>query len=250
MDKTDTQRSAELEVTAERVARIREAFVAAWKAGFRPRIEDYLSLEESLGPKLLPDLLRLEVEHRRQCGESPLLREYCDRFPGALGDVEQMLDTSYPAHAATRSRGSDLSAEAAAALVERHLGARFQILHLAGEGAMGWVFRAVHRRLEMPVAIKIIRPDCSTERFRREAHLLARLQSPYIVRVHDFEHLAEDLSVLIMEWIDGRNLERVRLDHGGRIPEEQTLRYMRNVCEGMLAAEAHGIVHRDLKPEN
>jgi O-acetyl-ADP-ribose deacetylase (regulator of RNase III) len=56
--------------------------------------------------------------------------------------------------------------------------------------------------------------------------------------------------MLVMEWVDGSDLHRTMLARGGRIPELQALSWMKQVCEGMIAAAAEGIVHRDLKPSN
>ncbi len=122
---------------------------------------------------------------------------------------------------------------------------RYEILQEAGRGGMGVVYRARHKS-----AIKLLQVGCRSDRFVREAKLLAKLQCPYVVRVHDFDTLPDGTPMLVMEWIDGQDLRRTIEAHGGRIPEPQAMVWMRQVCEGMLAAENEGIVHRDLKPSN
>lgn len=126
---------------------------------------------------------------------------------------------------------------------------RYEVMELVGEGGMGLVYRGRHRKLDMDVAIKVLRPGGSADRFLREARVLAQIKSPHVVRIHDFD-VADDVPVLVMEWVEGRDLLQVMLDVGGPVPEEPALRWMKDVCNGMLAAEAEGIIHRDLKPSN
>jgi O-acetyl-ADP-ribose deacetylase (regulator of RNase III) len=102
----------------------------------------------------------------------------------------------------------------------------------------------------MDVAIKILKPGTSPHRFLREARILAQLKSPYIVRVHDFEILDDDVPMLVMEWVEGNDLHQMMEDFGGRVSEQYVLPWMRDVCEGMKVAAGEGIIHRDLKPSN
>src|SRR5262245_48396198 len=89
--------------------------------------------------------------------------------------------------------------------------ARYELLGEVGRGGMGIVYRARHKGLDMPVAIKITLPDSPAERFLREARLLAKVKSPYVVAVHDFDVLPNGCQVLVMEWVEGANLhQRIR----------------------------------------
>src|SRR5689334_3778688 len=81
--------------------------------------------------------------------------------------------------------------------------ARYDLLGRAGRGGMGVVYRGRHRRLDMPVAVKVMLPHAATDRFLREAQCLARVRSPYVVAVHDFDVLADGRPVLVMEWVEG-----------------------------------------------
>src|SRR5262245_57749265 len=130
------------------------------------------------------------------------------------------------------------------------LNSRYEILKEIGRGAMGLVYRGRHRKLGMDVAVKVLKPGASADRFLREARILAQLKSPHVVRVHDFEVLDEDVQMLVMEWVEGNNLHQTARDFGGRVSEEYVLPWMRHVCEGMKVAAAEGIIHRDLKPSN
>ena len=122
---------------------------------------------------------------------------------------------------------------------------------LLGEGGMGIVFRAHHRRLDRPVAIKMIRPELAedpsfAERFAREARALARLQHPSIVGIHEVGEVL-GTHYLVMEYVDGTDL-RSRLQAGLGPAESLTL--IAQICEALAYAHAQGVVHRDIKPEN
>jgi serine/threonine protein kinase len=127
---------------------------------------------------------------------------------------------------------------------------RYDVLEEVGRGGMGIVYRAHHKTLDREVAIKITLPKASTARFLREARLLAKIRSPYVVAVHDFEILPNGSPLLVMEWVKGTNLRQVMQAEGRPLSEDKVLTWMRHVCEGMLAATEHGIIHRDLKPSN
>lgn len=138
------------------------------------------------------------------------------------------------------------------------------IIELLGQGGMGAVYKAQQIKLGRHVALKILKPDsCSdpafAERFHREARLLAKLNHPNIVAVHDFgqvttERLPTDASLpptlyyIVMEHVDGTNLR-----DGIRTPEESAetaLQIIPQVCQALQYAHDEGVVHRDIKPEN
>jgi serine/threonine protein kinase len=115
---------------------------------------------------------------------------------------------------------------------------------------MGVVYKARHRQLEKDVALKVTLPGAPVDRFLREAKLLAKINSPFVVSVHDFDVLADGCPMLVMEWVEGTDLAKTLQTHVGPLPEAQVLHWMQQVGEGMLAAADQGIIHRDLKPSN
>jgi predicted Ser/Thr protein kinase len=134
-------------------------------------------------------------------------------------------------------------------------GAIFRALEvedLLGRGGMSFVYRARHRGLDRPVALKILAPELAgrpgfAERFEREAQTMAALDHPRIVRITDFGR-ARGLFFIVMEYVAGMTL-RQRLA-AGRLPLDEALAIARDVCQALNAAHTRGVIHRDIKPEN
>ncbi|MEM7383837.1 MAG: serine/threonine-protein kinase, partial [Verrucomicrobiota bacterium] len=129
---------------------------------------------------------------------------------------------------------------------------QFEIIELIGRGGMGVVYKARQTHLDRLVALKILpagnQADTAfAERFTREAKVLARLNHPNIVTLHDFGQ-TDDFFYLVMEYIDGVNL-RQAMRAGGFSPE-QALGVVPRICEALQFAHGEGILHRDIKPDN
>ncbi len=127
-----------------------------------------------------------------------------------------------------------------------------EILELIGAGGMGAVYKARQPKLDRLVALKILSHDLAadpafTERFNREARVLARLNHQNIVTVFDFGTQGP-FCFLLMEFMDGVNL-RQAMRTGGFSPTE-TLVLVQDVCAALKFAHEKGILHRDIKPEN
>lgn len=130
----------------------------------------------------------------------------------------------------------------------------YEIERRLGQGGMGEVWLAKHRRLAgKQVAIKVLHvdrqlPQEAVARFRREAEIAARLEHPNIVQVLDFNTLPTGQPYLVMEYLKGQSLGARA--HGKALPFEQVAGIMRQVGAALQAAHRAGVVHRDLKPEN
>lgn len=127
---------------------------------------------------------------------------------------------------------------------------RYESLEAVGHGGMGIVFRGRDKTLGRDVALKICRPDSNIERLRREAIALAHIRSPNVVTVHDFETISDDRGMLVMDWIEGRDLASMISDSSFNLDQESMLQWMCDVCQGMITAGLNRIIHRDLKPSN
>ena len=129
---------------------------------------------------------------------------------------------------------------------------RYEIGEELGRGAWGVVLGARHRNLDRPVAIKQLpqafgADETVRERFRSEARLLASLNHPHIVQIHDFvEH--DDLCLLVMEWLDGGTVwDRFT---GDGLTMEQSCSVAIATADALQRAHALGVLHRDVKPDN
>jgi serine/threonine protein kinase len=127
-----------------------------------------------------------------------------------------------------------------------------EILELIGHGGMGFVFKARQIKLDRLIALKILPQSLAAdpafaERFTREGRVLARLNHPNIVTIHDFGQ-ANGFFYLLMEFVDGVSL-RQAMRAGGFTPA-QALAVVPKICEALQFAHNEGILHRDIKPEN
>lgn len=130
---------------------------------------------------------------------------------------------------------------------------RYRIEHVIGEGGMGVVVRALDLRLDRTVAIKLLHSEYADqedvlERFAREATVIAKLRSRYVVSVLDVSTDREK-PYLVLEYLEGESLED-RIFRDGPLPIGEAVRYARQVAEALEEAHGAGILHRDIKPAN
>jgi serine/threonine protein kinase len=121
-------------------------------------------------------------------------------------------------------------------------GTRYELLRELGRGAMGIVYDVRDRDLARSVAMKVV-----DEEWRDEARLIAALEHPGIVPVHDAGELPDGRFYYTMKLVRGARLDTwLREGH----PLTERLRLFVRICEPLAFAHANGVVHRDLKPEN
>ena len=136
----------------------------------------------------------------------------------------------------------------------------YQLGELLGRGGMGEVYKATHRMLARPAAIKLIRPEviaggnsASAElavlRFRREAEAAANLRSPHTVELYDFGVTDDQTLYFVMELLEGMDLESLVQRHGP-LPASRVIHILRQTCASLEEAHVRGLVHRDIKPAN
>ncbi len=214
-------------------------------------METYLDRRADLrdDTETILNLVYHEVLLRRRlgCGE-PTLEEYVARFPhlaNALA-VQFELDRALPFDQAdtegptTRSRPGLRSSPG------------YDVLEVLGRGGMGVVYRARQKALNRTVALKMILDGVhagsrQVNRFRSEAEVIARLQHPNIVQIHEIgEH--DGRPYLALEYVAGGTLERGLA--GTPLPVDRAVRLVETLARAVQHAHERGVVHRDLKPSN
>jgi serine/threonine-protein kinase len=124
---------------------------------------------------------------------------------------------------------------------------------------MGEVWRADHRMLARPAAIKLIRPEhlgiddlrqsVTIRRFRREAQATALLRSPHTVEVFDFGVTDDGMFYYVMELLSGHDVETLVREFGP-LPAARVKHLLLQICDSLAEAHEQGLIHRDIKPAN
>jgi len=227
-------------VTAERWERVKQIFERA--RGVAP---------EKRGP-ILDDA----------CGSDAELRGEVESLLGSLAKAGRFLEDSAaatpgsanPDWSAVDSEETELLPPPTAAFGPGAiLAGRYEIQQLLGRGGMGAVYKARDRELDREVALKVIRPELAHDeqvlhRFKRELILARQVTHRNVIRIYDLGS-AEGFKFISMEYLEGRSLSSL-LKERVKLPAEDAVTIIKQVCEGLAAAHAQGVVHRDLKPQN
>jgi tRNA A-37 threonylcarbamoyl transferase component Bud32 len=136
----------------------------------------------------------------------------------------------------------------------------YHLADLLGRGGMGEVWKAEHRMLARPAAIKLVRPEMlgvsdetaritALKRFEREAQTTALLRSPHTIELYDFGVTADNTFYYVMELLDGYNLETL-IKQFGPVPAERAIYLLQQMCHSLAEAHESDLIHRDIKPAN
>jgi serine/threonine protein kinase/formylglycine-generating enzyme required for sulfatase activity len=227
-----------------------DRFEAAWKAGERPRIEDWLAqVPTEHHPRVFRELLAVELWYRRRAGDTVYAEGLYARFPAfrdavakALADAEsiEMVDTGPPVPVAAPQE------------LPQQLG-RYRILGKLGAGAFGIVYRGRDDQLHRDVAIKVPHRDRFTseadaELYLAEAQNLAGLDHPGIVPVYDLGRTDDGRVFVVSKFIAGNDLAHQLRQ--GRLPIAEAVEIIARAAEALHHAHRRGLVHRDVKPAN
>ena len=214
---------------ARRIDALCDRYEEAWLAGQAPRIEDYLGdLPDPQRSALRAELLLLEQVYRQpNVGDTAVTRT-----------ASQNLSTATPPR--LRGKPADLPA---------FIG-KYRVVQRLGAGGQGEVYRAVHPTLGQDVVIKWVRQDLSADAHRRlidEGRVLARLDDPGVVRIHDVD-VHEGRPFAVFAYVAGQSL-------GEHLRQRQFSFRAAAALTADLAAilervHRQGILHRDLKPAN
>lgn len=129
----------------------------------------------------------------------------------------------------------------------------YTILDKIGSGGMGQVYKAVHRRMDRTVAIKVLpaammKDPAIVARFEREVRAAAKLNHTNIVTAYDADQ-ANGVHFLVMEYVAGRDLAAM-VDQQGPLPADKAVEYIVQAARGLDFAHKKGVIHRDIKPAN
>lgn len=234
-DENWTQSQSRYLSGATEVDALCDAFEAAWRDGAEPRVEQFLKTpEERANPRLVRELLHVEVARRAARGDSVTREELLDRFPEHRDDIDGVLRIARIAASPER------------------LG-EYSLLEPLGRGGMGVVHKARHSRLDRVVAIKILPAHltgdtAAVSRFEQEMRAVGRLDHPNVVRATDAGE-ASGQHYLAMEYVDGVDVGKLLKKHG-RLPLAESCEIIRQAAIGLQHAFEHDLVHRDIKPSN
>ena len=147
-----------------------------------------------------------------------------------------------------------MAASFAEGLVGVVLDGRYRLDALLGEGGMGSVFRAHHVAMDRKVAVKLLKPHLTQdhtalERFAREARSTMKVDSEHAVKVLDFGVTPHDDYYMVLEYLDGRTVQR-ELEVDGAFVPDRVLHIAKHALRALAAAHRIGLIHRDIKPDN
>lgn len=210
-------------------------------------LEDHLSAcpdcqdtIDALEDGSVPDLIQLAGVKPEKDGEAadPLLRAMVTRAKSILGPEREF---------------AGLNSMSKPAMTSGTVFGNYELLELIGQGGMGQVYKACHRRMKRTVAVKFLPQHLFAtaelrSRFDREIETAARLSHTNVVTAFDAGEV-EGQPFLVMEHVNGVDLAR-HVQRLGPMPIGQALQCIVQAARALAYAHAHGIVHRDIKPAN
>ena len=244
-----------------------DRFEDAWKSGTIPEIRDYLvEVSDERKPKLLQELVAIDLEWRWKYGDARKVEEYLGEFAGTIEGHEEVRSDLLSlgerllnglSTAATLAQGATIGQgpveEPRDPMVGIELGG-VSLLKKLGEGGMGAVYLAHDDALDLDVAVKVLprhlaaRDQDYVDRFKREARAAARLDHPNVVKVLRFGEEGEQY-YMVMEYVEGESL-RDKLKREKRLEIGVALDICKQVFQALVAGHEVGILHRDIKPDN
>jgi tetratricopeptide (TPR) repeat protein/tRNA A-37 threonylcarbamoyl transferase component Bud32 len=245
------------------IDRVCDRFLADWKQGYRPRLEDYLGeMAENYRSDLFRHLFLAEIEYRRSLGETPAEADYRDRFPEQLHLIATLVIQN-PHDGSTPLAALDIHSTPIVAHEPKadsdsppQLPPRYQITRLLGRGGMGEVWLGRDCRLRRRVAVKVVQErwadkESVLRRFVEEAQLTSQLQHPGIPPVFERSALPDGRPYFCMKVVRGSTLQELLENRAG--PSDDLPRFLaifEQVCQAVAYAHSKSVIHRDLKPQN
>lgn len=269
---------------ADRVAVLRELVpldvAYRQQRGESPTMEDYQRRFPELAESWLEDLFDAQTEVGISAAQTDAVSKpvstveipSVDEFCRLIVESGLLTAAEVETQRATTSSESQTDAMSFARwLVERNVLTKFQaqmllrrkpkglvlgdcvVLNLLGRGGMGAVYRALHRRMDRIVAIKVLPPSAArdrqlADRFRREVKAAAKLSHRNIVAAYDAGE-QHGILYLVMEFVEGQDLASLVRTQGA-MSVAQAVEVLAQAAEGLAFAHEQGVLHRDIKPHN
>lgn len=245
-------------------------FEAAWKAGQNPKIEDFLgATSEPQRSQLRKELSAIEAEYRKSVRSEPTLEIFAQRLTDSrlmTAEEYQAFFDSLPSDSRPTTakqlakelhrQGKITTFQAKAVYQGKTHGlvvGNYVVLDKLGQGGMGQVYTARHRKMHRVVALKMLPSPAmkspeSVKRFQREVEAAAKLSHPNIVTAYDADE-ANGVHFLVMEYVDGMDLAAL-VKQRGTLAVSAAVDYIVQAARGLEYAHCQGVIHRDIKPHN
>ncbi len=275
-DDTVSEKAGQLDQTFSvsnllEIDKVCRQFESAWKAGEAPNVDDFLGrVDEALRDELRRELQAIDAElGGKPPKDAPSLKVFVQRLIGSGLMTATEYDAFYHSLAAD---ARPLTAEALAQEMHRRgLLTKFQahavyqgktrglvvgnyvVLDKVGQGGMGYVYKAQHRKMKRVVALKVLpsgatRSAQSIGRFQREVEAAAKLTHPNIVTAYDADE-AHGVRFLVMEFVEGKDLHSA-VQNQGPLAVSVAVDCVVQAAQGLEYAHGLGVIHRDIKPAN
>lgn len=218
------------------IDRIADQFESEWRKGSRPSVAKYLEeTPAAMRSTVLGELIRLDVEYRRKCGETPCVEEYAKRFPRSFPLLQEL--------------EGDGGISAAATQGSFHTVGRYFVLSELKKDGHGDVLLAVHP-IGTLVVLKFLRRDVDQRLealIQSEAQVLAQLRHPQIAGILDIGRHHGRIFIAVQH-IPGQTLDQYVRER--QLSPEQIAILVSSLARILSAAHGKGILHLDIKPRN
>ncbi len=221
-----------------------------WQSGMPLKVEDYLARlpDVTLQPAARLRLVLNEYRLRQDSEKAPTIEEFVTRFSDMADILRRQLQTEK-----TLARDEVADEKTLIGSAPRELVGRYRLGRVLGRGTFGCVYLGTDEELQRPVAVKVPNADRfetseEADSFLHEARLVAGLDHPHIVPVHDVGRTTDGAIYIVSKFVEGVTLmEKLR---GGRLAFRECVRMLIPIAEALHHAHERQLIHLDVKPGN
>lgn len=221
-----------------------------WQSGMPLKVENYLARlpDVTLQPAARLRLVLNEYRLRQDSEKAPTIEEFVTRFSDMADILRRQLQTEK-----TLARDEVADEKTLIGSAPRELVGRYRLGRVLGRGTFGCVYLGTDEELQRPVAVKVPNADRfetseEADSFLHEARLVAGLDHPHIVPVHDVGRTTDGAIYIVSKFVEGVTLmEKLR---GGRLAFRECVRMLIPIAEALHHAHERQLIHLDVKPGN